>query len=241
VAGPRGERLDFAAAVADPGVPLQVSHIRLQRSRELLAAAVRGDGVGFAEARRVLSDHYEGTFLGGPKFNPARPDFHTLCMHAHPSGFTWGNTASSTIAVLPRSARPYIWWAATTPCTSVYVPVAVTGSPLPAALSAAGTQHGAGPNPERVAADTSAPGSYWWSFQHLLEAVAGDADGSSYHERQRQVRSVFDQLQQQWLEQADDLAGVGTDQQWKALTERCVGEAQAATEELVRGFNRSRG
>ena len=28
------ERLDFAAAVADPGVPLQVSHIRLQRSRE---------------------------------------------------------------------------------------------------------------------------------------------------------------------------------------------------------------
>ena len=84
-------------------------------------------------------------------------------------------------------------------------------------------------------------GSYWWSFQHLLEAVAGDADGSSYHERQRQVRSVFDQLQQQWLEQADDLAGVGTDQQWKALTERCVGEAQAATEELVRGFNRSRG
>ena len=123
----------------------------------------------------------------------------------------------------------------------MYVPVAVTGSPLPAALSAAGTQHGAGPNPERVAADTSAPGSYWWSFQHLLEAVAGDADGSSYHERQRQVRSVFDQLQQQWLEQADDLAGVGTDQQWKALTERCVGEAQAATEELVRGFNRSRG
>lgn len=88
MAGPRGESLDFAAAVADPGVPLQVSHIRLQRSRELLAAAVRDDGVGFAEARRVLSDHYEGTFLGGPKFNPARPDFHTLCMHAHPSGFT---------------------------------------------------------------------------------------------------------------------------------------------------------
>ena len=235
------ERLDFAAAVADPGVPLQVSHIRLQRSRELLSAAVRGDGVGFAEARRVLSDHYEGTFLGGPKFNPARPDFHTLCMHAHPSGFTWGNTASSMISVLPRGVRPYVWWAATTPCTSVYVPVAVTGSPLPAALSTAGTQHGAGPNPERVAADNSAPGSYWWAFQDLLEAVAGDPDGSGYHERQRQVRSVFDRLQQQWLGQADDLADDGTDEQWQALTEQCVTEAHAAAHHLVRGFNRSRG
>jgi hypothetical protein len=87
-----------------------------------------------------------------------------------------------------------------------------------------------------VVADSSAPGSYWWAFQDLLEAVAGDVDGSSYHERQRQVRSVFDQLQRQWLEQAEDLADGGTDQQWQALTERCVTEAQAAADDLVRGF-----
>ena len=62
-----------------------------------------------------------------------------------------------------------------------------------------------------------------------------------YNERQRQVRSVFDQLQQQWLEQADDLADDGTDQQWQALTEQCVTEAQAAARDLVRGFNRTRG
>jgi secernin len=229
-------RLDFAACFVDPGVPLQVSHLRLQRSRQLLSDAVRNDGVGFAEARAVLSDHYEGTFLGGPKFNPARPDFHTLCMHAHPSGFTWGNTAASMIAVLPGAARPYVWWAATTPCTSVYIPVAVTETSLPAPLSTAGVAHGAGPNPEQVPADTKSPGSFWWSFQTLLEAVAGDTDGGRYHERQPEVRARFDQLQQHWLKQVDELGTNATDEQWHALTEQCVAEAQDTADELVRDF-----
>ncbi len=35
------DRFDFAAAYTDPQVPLQVSHIRLQRSRQLLRDAVR--------------------------------------------------------------------------------------------------------------------------------------------------------------------------------------------------------
>jgi secernin len=229
-------RLDFAACFVDPGVPLQVSHLRLQRSRQLLSDAVRNDGVGFAEARAVLSDHYEGTFLGGPKFNPARPDFHTLCMHAHPSGFTWGNTAASMIAVLPGAARPYVWWAATTPCTSVYIPVAVTETSLPAPLSTAGVAHGAGPNPEQVPADTKSPGSFWWSFQTLLEAVAGDTDGERYHERQPEVRARFDQLQQHWLKQVDELGTNATDEQWHALTEQCVAEAQDTADGLVRDF-----
>ncbi len=229
-------RLDFASTFADPMVPLQVSHLRLRRTRQLLSDAVNGDGVGFVEARGVLSDHYEGTFLGGPKFNPARPDFHTLCMHAHPAGFTWGNTAASMIAVLPATGRPYLWWAATTPCTSVYLPVAVTGTQVPAALSTAGTQHGTGPHPEQAQADLSTAGSYWWSFQNLLEEVVGDDAGSRYHERQPYVRARFDALQQQWLKQVDNLATGGTDDQWRELTEHCVAEAQAAADELVREF-----
>ena len=231
-----GERLDFAATFVDPGVPLQVSHLRLQRSRQLLADAVRDDGVGFAQARAVLSDHYEGTFLGGAKFNPARPDFHTLCMHDHPSGFTWGNTAASMVAVLPGAARSYVWWAATTPCTSVYVPVAVADSALPTALSTSGTAHGAGPGPERVPADAPAPGSFWWSFQTLLESVAGDDEGARYHERQPVVRARFDRLQRRWLAQVADLVGDATDEQWHTLTEQCVAEAQDAADELVRDF-----
>ena len=226
-------RVDFADSFVDPQVPLQVSHIRLQRSRSLLGEATSTGGVGFEDARRVLSDHYEGTFLDGPKFNPARPDFHTLCMHEHPSGFTWGNTASSVIAVLPRDGRPYLWWAATTPCTSVYIPVAVSGQPLPPALSTAGTQDGAGPNPEKVSADTFTANSYWWNFQALLEAVAGDAHGGTYRERHPTVRARFDELQGAWFKEVDGLANGGSDSEWQALTARCTNEALAAVEDLL--------
>jgi secernin len=226
-------RLDFAATFVDPDVPLQVSHLRLQRSRRLLADAVRDGGIGFDEARAVLSDHYEGTFLDGPKFNAARPDFHTLCMHAHPSGFTWGNTAASMVAVLPSNARPYVWWAATTPCTSVYIPVSATQTALPEMLSAAGTERNTGPNPERAPADASAPGSFWWSFQTLLETVVGDSQGARYHARQAEVRTRFDQLQQHWLKQVEELSVDATDDQWRALTEQCVAEAQAAADQMV--------
>lgn len=229
-------RIDFADAFTDPHTPLQVSHIRLQRSRQLLNDALKVGAIGFHDARAILSDHYEDTFLAGPKFNPARPDFHTLCMHEHPAGFTWGNTATSSIAVLPRQQRPYLWWAAATPCTSVYLPVA-TGTPLPAALSAAGTAHGCGPNPEGVPADSPDASSYWWAFQGLLEAVAGDASGSGYHERQPQVRAIFDELQQRWLSDVDALSANGSDAQWADLTQRCAAEAFQAALELIKEFD----
>lgn len=232
-------RVDFADAFLDPQVPLQVSHIRLQRSRQLLAAAVERGAVGFDAARRILSDHYEDTFLSGPKFNPARPDFHTLCMHEHPSGFTWGNTASSVIAVLPQNARPYLWWAATTPCTSVYLPVAITGAPLPRSLSTAGTQHGTGPNPEQARGDSCDPNSYWWTFQGLLEAVSGDSHGSRYRERQPVVRARFDELQQAWSKDVDALAANGSDDEWQTLTAQCVNDAQAVATELFTEFGRT--
>jgi secernin len=87
------DKLDFAATFLDPKVPLQVSHIRLQRSRQLPDDILKAHGqVSFDDPRRVLSDHYEDTFLAGPLFNPARPDFLPLCMHDHPAGFTWVNT-----------------------------------------------------------------------------------------------------------------------------------------------------
>jgi secernin len=91
---------DFARAYTDPGTPLQVSHVRLQRSRHLLADAARHGKIGFDQATRVLRDHYEDTFLGGPYFTAALPDLMTLCMHDSPAGFTWGNTASSAIMLM---------------------------------------------------------------------------------------------------------------------------------------------
>ena len=230
---PSSGGIDFAESVADPMVPLQVSHIRLQRSRQLLADLLESRGrVDFRGARTVLSDHYEGTFLDGPTFNPARPDFHTLCMHRHPAGFTWGNTAASMVAVLRRGGTPYLWWAATTPCTSVYVPLSVEGGGLPDVLGRAGQAQGTGPNPETAVEDRFAAGSYWWAFQSLLETVCGDELGSRYGERSPVVRACFDDLQERWVAEVDRLAAGGSVEEWDGLTERCVNEAMRAACEL---------
>ena len=230
------DRLDFAAAVADPLVPLQVSHIRLQRSRHLLAEALGTRGqVGFPDARRLLSDHYEDTFLGGPTFNPARPDFHTLCMHEHPSGFTWGNTAASMIALLRRGRAPHLWWAAGTPCTSIYLPVSVAGRRLPEVLGRAGSAQGTGPNPEQAVQDAYRTGSYWWTFQALLEAVTAEA-GSRYEERQPVVRERFDPLQQRWMDEVDQLGSDAGPDEWDALTAQCTAEALDAAGSLLDEF-----
>jgi len=230
--------VDFAEAVADPYVPLQASHLRLQRSRQLLADALNANGcVDFEDARRVLSDHYEGSFLEGPKFGAARPDFHTLCMHEHPSGFTWGNTAASMIAVLPREGAPYFWWAATTPCTSVYLPIFPLGTSLPPSLGKAGAGQGSGPTPDTARLDSPDGASFWWLFQGLLETVAGDQLGHAYAERQPIVRARLDDLQTAWSVQARALQETGADgRQWDALTARCTEQAWQAAAELLDRF-----
>jgi secernin len=231
------DKVDFAATFLDPKVPLQVSHIRLQRSRQLLDDTLKAEGrVGFDDARRVLSDHYEDTFLAGPLFNPARPDFLTLCMHEHPAEFTWGNTAASMVAVLPKNGTPFLWWAAATPCTSVYVPVSATAHGLPSVLGKAGARHGVGPNPEGVSADTYSDDSYWWSFQRLLETVAGDELGSAYLERQPVVRQRFDALQQRWSADVDRLGLNASEAEWEELTESSTKQALAAARDSLSGF-----
>ena len=227
-----GGGFDFAAAYTDPQVPLQVSHLRLQRSRQLLRDAIGAGGVDVAAAARVLRDHYEGTFLEGPYFNAALPDFLTLCMHSHPSGFTWGNTASSAVIVLPPDDRPpLLWWAAATPCTSVYVPVFVDAGGLPAVL-------------ERADPDGD---SYWWTFQRLLDAVKGDELGTAYADRQPRVREAFDPLETAWRTELDEVltaaaelrSGDGRDAAAAplgAFTRRCVDRALAAAGELLDRF-----
>jgi secernin len=232
---PSGQRLDFAAAVTDPNVPLQVSHMRLQRSRTLLGDYLSKGRIGFGQARTILSDHYEDTFLQGPKFSPARPDFLTLCMHESTAGFTWGNTAASTIMALPASGTAVMWWAPTTPCTSLYIPLTVHSGELPDVLSRAGTAEGAGPNPELAAEDGYADESYWWRFQRLLEAVNGDRLGNAYPERQPLVRSVLDELQGQFTAEADELvARDASGLDWSDLTRSCVDRVCTTVDELTR-------
>lgn len=200
---------DFARAYADPDTPLQVSHIRLQRSRQLLRELTEDGGVDVDGAKRILRDHYEDTFLEGPYFNAALPDFLSLCMHSHPAGFTWGNTASSAVFVLPTDDQepPWLWWTPVTPCTGVYLPVFVASGRVPEAFAAAGSAGRRVRRPEDAPDDTFAEGSYWWLFRRLLDRVKGDERGGSFTERQPIVRAAFDELERRWAAELPGVAG----------------------------------
>jgi secernin len=202
------ECFDFARAYVDERVPRQVSHLRAMRSRQLLAE--RQGQVTPQWMMRIARDHYEGTFLEGPYFDAADPDFLSLCMHVSPGGFTWGNTASSCIAVLPRAEQelPIFWWTPGPPCTGCYVPFFVHGSQLPASVSQAGTFGKRVVAPHTATEDTYSPDSYWWQFRRLLDTVKGEAVWSRpgfYVERQRVARAKLDALEASF---ADDVPRV---------------------------------
>ena len=46
-------------------------------------------------------------------------------------------------------------------------------------------------------------GSFWWEMRWLLNQINGDEDGSFYHQRHAQVRAVFDELENQWMQELD--------------------------------------
>lgn len=238
---------DFARAYADPLTPLQASHIRLQRARQLLAEAKSRGTIAFEQAARVLRDHYEGTFLDGPYFSAALPDLLTLCMHASPADFTWGNTASSAIMHLPGTddRLPYLWWAAATPCTSVYLPVFPAAGRVPEALSLPAPS-GVPRRPEDVAPAAFDAQSYWWQFQRLLDHVKGNSEAWTFDDRQRQARHEFDALQQRWAQELPDVerqaatalraGNEGGRDILARFTERCAQEALETCARLTGKF-----
>lgn len=190
---------DFARAYVDDRVPRQLSHIRSMRSKQLLSEA--HGRITPRWMMRIARDHYEDTFLHGPYFDAADPDFLSLCMHVSPADFTWGNTASSCIAVLPTShdALPVFWWAAGPPCNGCYVPFFVHSSKLPPIVSRAGTFGKRVVPPDQAGEDTFVPDSYWWLFRQLMDKVKGDPVRSMpglYPARNRVVREHFDAIEQ---------------------------------------------
>jgi secernin len=154
--------------------------------------------------------------------------------------------------VLPNDDRPpHLWWAAATPCTSVYVPVFVGAGGLPEVLANAGTARPTSCSPQRAPADAAADDSYWWTFQRLLDAVKGDALGSVFAGRQSQVRDAFDPLETAWRAELDDVLETtasaprsrhGRDaaaDRPAAFTRRCVDRALATAHELLERFARA--
>ncbi|MFJ8791597.1 C69 family dipeptidase [Streptomyces sp. NPDC102462] len=228
---PSDRPLDVADAFTDPGTPLQVSHIRRRRSHQLLTDGAAA-GIDLRTMKRVLRDHLEDTFLGGPSFDAARPDFHTLCMHEHPSGFTWGNTAASLIVDLHDGPGPLtLWWCPVTPCTGVYLPVPLEIEELPEGLTRPAPAASWDPRDHRSPGHD--PLSVWWQWQHLLDA-AKDPEARNFTARAARVRTAFDDLEARW-EQA--LSAPADDPTARtAFARACLDEARATATGLALEF-----
>lgn len=182
-------------------MPLQVSHIRVQRSKQLLKQGVLENGsIDIKWVKKILRDHYEDTFLEGPYFNAALPDFLSICIHSSPADFTWGITASSTIFILPCNQEhlPVVWWTPVTPCTGLYIPIFIHGVDLPEIVSRTGTFGKVVADPSKAGKDTFLQDSYWWTFRELLEIIKGDEHGSKFNVRQKIARSIFDDMEKKW-------------------------------------------
>jgi secernin len=243
---------DFARAYIDERAPRQVSQLRAMRSRHLLAE--QQGQITPQWMKRIARDHYEDSFLQGPYFDAADPDFHSLCMHSSAANFTWGNTASSCVAVLPSSADelPVFWWTPGPPCNGCYVPFFVHGRSLPKSVSNAGV-FGKRVVPADVASEDSfSARSYWWLFRDLMDRVKGDPITSLpglYPARNRVVRAQFDALEQAFeaeaphvVEQA--LAAEQPESRAALLdefTQRCVDRVQTALQELLADFGADKG
>jgi secernin len=242
---------DFARAYIDDRVPRQVSQLRAMRSRQLL-----GEKEGSITAqwmKRIARDHYEDTFLQGPYFDAADPDFHSLCMHVSSAAFTWGNTASSCVAVLPRSADelPIFWWTPGPPCNGCYVPFFVHGSKLPQVVGNAGAFGKRVMAADKAGEDTFAEDSYWWLFRELMDLVKGDPIASVpglYPRRNRTVRARFDALEAQFEEETPHVvrrAVAAPDASSAAsilddFSSQCAGKVLAALHELRAEFSQEK-
>jgi secernin len=247
----RDEDFDAAFAYSDFTNSLQVSHIRRQRTKQLLSEKLAANQmVDVNWMKRILRDHYEDTFLEGPFFNAALPDFQTICMHSSPANFTWGITASSTVFEIPidKWHFPLIWWSPATPCTGLYLPIFMCEQEFPEFLANAGTVRVKTADPAKSAVDESAEDSYWWMFRDLLDALKGNEQGTLFNKNKEMARKAFDRLERKWMtliRDIEDEAAVlniaGKRKEAIALvtafSNECLNEAIEAMEEIQLQLN----
>ncbi len=229
----------FNAALAynDFHFPAELSYSRARRFRKLL---VEQEGsIDVAWFKRILRDHYENTFRADTTFNPTTPGLTTICMHASPSGSTWGHTASSAIFVLPpvnSGKLPVMWWCAGPPCNGLYVPVFLQGNQLPAMVVCVGTAGRKVITPDRATVDEYSSDSYWWEFKRLCDLTKGDEIGSTWSQRHPLVRETFDNLENKFARKLASIereAGILIEKQdmqsveliLSAFTESCFKES----------------
>lgn len=173
-------------------------------------------------------------------------------MHVSPGNFTWGNTASSCIAVLPNSEStvPVFWWTPGPPCNGCYVPFFVHGTGLPEIVSRAGTFDKKVVPPPKVVEDAFSAHSYWWLFNRLMEKVKGDPVKSlpgHYEHKNRMVRARFDAAEEAFATQLVRVMAEATEgkkggqeeasRRLDAFTRDCVNRAVDVLQELLNEFD----
>jgi dipeptidase len=154
---PRDRRFDFRAAFENPE-PRYRAEARYEASCRFLALPGKPD---VPDLMRHLRDHYEGGTVHYPGKKDGDPRGWSICMHPEPSA---GATAASMVVELARArgslpAPVTAWCSQTTPCTAVFLPVAVDAA-LPPRLTA-----GTGDPDDR---------STWWLLKGLGDRVLQD-------------------------------------------------------------------
>ena len=190
---------DFALSYGDhEHYARQGSHLRWMRSQQLLEE--QHGAMETSMMMRILRDHYDDTFLQGPQFHPFLPDFHTLCMHASPAGFTWGDTATSVVVEIDPEdpTPPHLWVCYLPPCIGLYMTFHLQAK-LPDTLTATGPAGlNVWPAPQ-APKDEYSRSSMWWRFNRITKLVGQDAG------RHLEARALFDPLEKRYLNRVGDV------------------------------------
>ncbi|MFW6146853.1 MAG: C69 family dipeptidase [Thermodesulfobacteriota bacterium] len=186
---------DFALAYSDhEHYARQVSHIRRMRSLELLH--YHKGVIDVPIMMRMLRDHYEDTFLQGPQFHPFLPDFHTICMHESPAGFTWGNTATSFIVEINQedSGTSPCWVCYLPPCIGIYLAYGLFAS-LPETVTRPGTAGLSIQPAPQAPADKYSESSFWWRFNRIVGEIKRNP-----LTRRHEIRKLLDPIERRNLD-----------------------------------------
>ena len=151
---PSGRCFNFRQAFENPDVRYR-AEARLGASCRFLASA---GSPAVPDMMRHLRDHHDGGTVHRPGRKDGDPLGWSVCMHPGPGTSA---TAASLAVELPRDpAIPMaIWCSLSTPCTSVFLPVA-----LDTAL----------PEPLTRGEGVPDPASAWWALKALGDAVQKD-------------------------------------------------------------------
>jgi secernin len=151
--GPPGRRLNFRLAFEDPAMRTHTQD-RYEASCRFLART--GSDISIRGMMRHLRDHFDGGTIHTPE-TPDAPRPRSIC--CHPGRFASATAASMVVELTAGQSPPIAWCSMATPCTGVFLPIAV-GTDVPAPMLVGGS-----------ARDDD---SLWWAMRKLSEVVDHD-------------------------------------------------------------------